>query len=96
MAIVGVVARLTSSEEEQREVLARLRADERITCGPTAEDRVALTIEAPTAEASAWLTELGTWPGVLLVTPVFHDFEDELPAAAAASSEPEPGPAGAR
>lgn len=79
MAIVGVVARWTREPEQQREVHARLAADPRVTCGASNDDGIALTIEAPTAEVSEWLVELGTWPGVTLVTPVFHDFEDELP-----------------
>lgn len=78
MAIVGVVARWTRVEEERREVLARLGADPRVTCGPSTDEGVAFTIEAPTGEVSAWLSELGGWPGIVLVTPVFHDFEDEL------------------
>jgi len=80
MAIVGVVARWSREREQQRDVHARLCSDARITCGPSTEEGIALTIEAPTAEVSAWLAELCTWPGVELVTPVFHEFEDELPA----------------
>ncbi|UJR84142.1 hypothetical protein [Sandaracinus amylolyticus] len=80
MAIVGVVARWRREEGAQREVRARLLSDARVTCGPSTSEGIALTIEASTAEVSTWLVELGTWPGVELVTPVFHEFEDELPA----------------
>jgi hypothetical protein len=83
MAIVGVVLRLAGSYEAQTEVRARLRADTRVSCGPAIHDRIALTIEARTDEVGAWLEDLGRWPGVLLVSPVFHEFEDELPEAGA-------------
>lgn len=88
MAIVGVVVRWTASDAERSEVLARLGADPRVTVGSSTEAGVAITVEAPTAEVSAWLDELGRWPGVTLVTPVFHDFEDELgsPSAARATA----------
>lgn len=76
MAIVGIVVRFEA--HTRHEMLARLSADPRVTCGPTTADALALTLEAATADATAWLGELATWPGVVLVTPVFHDFEDEL------------------
>ena len=84
MAIVGVVVRWTASDEERSEVLTRLGADPRVTVGPSTGEGVAITVEAPTAEVSGWLDELGRWPGVTLVTPVFHDFEDELGSASPA------------
>lgn len=79
MAIVGVVVRWTEDLEARRAAQAKLAADPRVECGPTKDDRSALVVEAETGELDAWLRDLATWPGVALVSPVFHDFEDELP-----------------
>ena len=79
MAIVGVVVRWTGDLEARRAARSRLAADPRIEHGPTQDDRSAFVIEGPTADISGWLHELAGWPGVAVVSPVFHDFEDELP-----------------
>lgn len=80
MAIVGVVVRWAEDLEAQRATRERLSADPRIEEGSTENGRTAFVLEGETAELSAFLHELAGWPGVALVSPVFHDFEDELPA----------------
>jgi hypothetical protein len=79
MAIVGVVVRWTEDLEARRATQARLAADPRVEEGTSEGDRTAFVIEGATADISAQLHELAGFPGVALVSPVFHDFEDELP-----------------
>lgn len=84
MAIVGVVVRWTEDAEARRATQARLAADPRVEEGATEGDRTAFVIEGETADISAQLYELAGCPGVALVSPVFHDFEDELPTSSEA------------
>jgi hypothetical protein len=84
MAIVGVVVRWTEDVEARRATQARLAADPRVEEGESQGDRTAFVIEGETAAISAQLHELAGCPGVALVSPVFHDFEDELPTSSEA------------
>ena len=84
MAIVGVVVRWTEDVEARRATQARLAADPRVDEGESQGDRTAFVIEGETADISAQLHELAGCPGVALVSPVFHDFEDELPTSSEA------------
>lgn len=78
MAIVGVVVRWTEDLDARREAQAKLATDPRIELGPTVDGRSAFVIEGPTADISDWLREIARWPAVAVVSPTFHDFEDEL------------------
>lgn len=84
MAIVGVVVRWTEDVEARRATQARLAADPRVEEGESQGDRTAFVIEGETGDISAQLHELAGCPGVALVSPVFHDFEDELPTSSEA------------
>ena len=89
MAFIGVVLRLAEQLTELPELHALLLQDARVTLGPGTRERQALTLEGPTHELTEWLEQAMDWPGVLLVSPVFHSVEDELDGAQTAQSESE-------
>lgn len=89
MAFIGVVLRLSKELSGLPELEALLLQDARVTLGPSAAERQALTLEGPTHELTEWLERAMDWPGVLLVSPVFHSIEDELERVEAAHPESE-------